>query len=218
MAVCGSRAGSGPFNFKLHTVLCIDQSLAVAVHGDVSHGAQIDPEAKLVGSEILGQRHVGPAVSGRFEVTGQFIIHVAAADALVVDPVGNAVDCNLHLGDVGVEVVFSVPGAGCVGVDAQQQDDLERPALGVTRRFSRVSEPRVMGTTLSRMTRSYANSLPVSYMLSTSSARVLLRMTSYSIWMFSSLYPSLLPSDPFTTWCAGARTSSKTKSLGRACG
>ena len=28
-------------------------------------------------------------------------------------------------------------------------------------------------------------------------------MTSYSSWIFSNLYPSLLPSDPRTTWCAG---------------
>ena len=101
------------------------------MYGGVGHGAQVDPEAELVGGEILGQRHVGPAVSGRFEVTGQFISHVAAADALVVHPVGYAVDCNFNLGNVGVEVVFSVPGARHVGVDAQQQDALERPALGV---------------------------------------------------------------------------------------
>ena len=131
MAVGGARAGGGSLNLELHAVLCIDQPLPVAVHGGVSHGPQVDPEAELVGGEILGQGHVGTAIHGRLEVTGQFIPHVAAANALVVDPVGHAVDRNLHFGDVGVEVVFSVPGAGCVGVDEQQQDTLERPALGV---------------------------------------------------------------------------------------
>ena len=65
------------------------------------------------------------------EVTREFIPHVAAAVALVVDPVGHAVDRNLHLGDVGVEVVFSVPATGLVRIDEQQQDALERPALWV---------------------------------------------------------------------------------------
>ena len=66
--------------------------------------------------------------------------------------------------------------------------------------------------------RSYANSLPLLYVLSASSARVLLLITSYSSWMFSNFYPSLLASEPFTTWPAGARVSSKSKLLGRACG
>ena len=131
MAVVGARAGGGSLNLELHAILCIDQTLTVTVHGGVVHRAQVDPKAELVGGEILGQGHVGPAVSRWLEVTGEFLPHVAAADALVVDPVGHAVDRNLHLGDVGVEVVFSVPGAGCVGVDEQQQDALERPALGV---------------------------------------------------------------------------------------
>ena len=101
------------------------------MHGGVSHGAQVDPEAELVAGEILGQGHVGPAVHGRLEVTREFLPHVAAADALIVNPVGHAVDRNLHLGDVGVEVLFRVPGTGCVGVDKQKQDAFERPALGV---------------------------------------------------------------------------------------
>ena len=78
----------------------------------------------------------------------------------------------------------------------------------------RVSESRLMDTISERMTRSYANSLPLLYVLSASSARVLLRMTSYSSWLFSNLYPSLAGSEtPFTTWTAGARVSSKTKLL-----
>ena len=88
-------------------------------------------QAELVGREILGQGHVGPAARGRFEVPGEFLPHVGAADAFVVHPVGHAVDCDLHFGDVGVEVVFSVPGARRVGVDEQEQDALERPALWV---------------------------------------------------------------------------------------
>ena len=75
------------------------------MQGGVGHGPQVDPEAELVASEILGQVHVGPAsttigcvrdpgscVSVRVEVTGEFIPHVGAADALVVDPVGDPVD------------------------------------------------------------------------------------------------------------------------------
>ena len=131
MAVCGARAGGGPFNLELHAILCIDQPLTVAVHGGVSHGAQVDPETKLVGGEILGQGHVGPAASVWVEVTGEFLPHVAAAYALVVHPVGHAVDRNFNLGNVGVEVVFRIPGTSCVGVDKQKQNTLERPALGV---------------------------------------------------------------------------------------
>ena len=129
VAVGGSRAGDSPFDLKLHTVLCINQPLAVAVHGGVRHGAQVDPEAELVG-EILGQGHVGPAASVwlpplvrvplRLEVTGQLIPHVFVGDALVVHPVGNPVDRNLHLSYAGVEVTFRVPGTGCVGVDAEE--------------------------------------------------------------------------------------------------
>ena len=101
------------------------------MHGGVGHGAQVDPEAELITSEILGQGHVGPATSVRFEVTSQFLPHVAAADAFVVHPVGHAVDRNLHFGYVGVEVVLRIPVSGCVGADEEEQDALERPALGV---------------------------------------------------------------------------------------
>ena len=105
-------------------------------------GPQVDPEVELVAREILGQGHVGPTASGcvrapcacvrvRVEVTGEFIPHVAATDAIVVNPVGNPVDCDLHFGDVRVEIAFRVPGAISVGVDEQQEDALERPALWV---------------------------------------------------------------------------------------
>ena len=40
-----------------------------------------------------------------------------------------------------------------------------------------------------------------------------LRIVSYSSWMFSNLYTSLFASEPRTTWFAGARVSSKTRSL-----
>ena len=40
----------------------------------------------------------------RVEVTGEFLPHVSATDTFVVHPVGHAVDCDLHFGDVGVEV------------------------------------------------------------------------------------------------------------------
>ena len=128
-------------DLELHPVLCIDQPLAVAVHGGVGHGAQVDPEAELAGGEILGQGHVWPAASGWLpslvrvplwpEVTGEFLPHVAAVDTFVVNPVGHAVDRNFNLGYVGVEVVFGVPGPGCVGVDEDEQNALERPALWV---------------------------------------------------------------------------------------
>ena len=80
------------------------------MHGGVGYGPQVDPEAKLVGGEILGQGHVGPATFVRVEVTGQFIPHVFATDALVVHPVGHAVHRNFNLSYVGVEVAFRVPG------------------------------------------------------------------------------------------------------------
>ena len=57
--------------------------------------------------------------------------HVAAAEALVVHPVGYAVDRHLHFSYVGIEVLFRVPGPGCVGVNEEEQDAFERPALGV---------------------------------------------------------------------------------------
>ena len=101
------------------------------MHGGVGHGAQVDPEAELVAGEILGQRHVGPAATVRFEVTGDLIPHVFATDALVVHPTGHAVDRNLYFSYVGVKVVFRVPSPWIVGVDEQKQDALERPALGV---------------------------------------------------------------------------------------
>ena len=111
------------------------------MQGGVGHGPKVDPEAKLVGSEILGQGHVRPPAIGCLpslvcvpswvEVTGEFIPHVSAADALVVDPVGGPVDGNIHFGDVWVEIAFGVPGARIVGVDEQQEDTLERPALWV---------------------------------------------------------------------------------------
>ena len=64
-------------------------------------------------------------------MTCEFLPHVTAADALVVHPVGHAVDRHLHFSDVGIEVGFRIPGTGCVWVDEQQQDTLERSALGV---------------------------------------------------------------------------------------
>ena len=66
-----------------------------------------------------------------FEVTGDLIPHVFATDALVVHPIGHAVDRNFNMSYVGVKVVFRVPSPYWVGVDKQKQDALERPALGV---------------------------------------------------------------------------------------
>ena len=96
---------------------------------------QVDPEAELVVSEILGQGHVGStpigclpslvSVPSRVKVTGEFLPHVGAADAIVVNPVGDPIDCDLHFGDVGVEIAFRVPGARIVGVSEQQEDALE---------------------------------------------------------------------------------------------
>ena len=37
----------------------------------------------------------------------------------------------MHFGDIGVEIAFRVPGARRVGVDEEQEDSLERPALWV---------------------------------------------------------------------------------------
>ena len=142
VAVCVFRAGSCSFDFELHAVLCINQPLAVAVQGGVGHGPQVDPETELVASEILGQVHVGTTAIGcvrapcacmpsRVEVTGELIPHVSATNLLVVDPVGDPVDCDLHFGDVGVEIVLGVPAARHEGVDEQQENALERPALWV---------------------------------------------------------------------------------------
>ena len=101
------------------------------MHGGVGHGAQVDPETELVGGEILGQRHVGPAATVWFEVTGDLIPHVFATDASVVHPTGHAVDRNCNLSYVGVKIVFRFPSPWIVGVDEQKQETLERPALGV---------------------------------------------------------------------------------------
>ena len=101
------------------------------MHGGVGHGTQVNPETELVAGEILGQRHVGPAATVWFEVTGDLIPHVFATDALVVHPIGNAVDRNFNLSYVGVKVVFRVPSPWIVGVDEKKQDALERPALEV---------------------------------------------------------------------------------------
>ena len=65
------------------------------------------------------------------EVTGELIPHVFATDALVVHPIGHAVDRNFNISYVGVKVFFRVPSPCCVGVDEQKQDALERLALGV---------------------------------------------------------------------------------------
>ena len=101
------------------------------MHGSIGHRTQVDPEAELVVGEIFGQGHVGRAAPVWVEVTGQFLPHVAATDALVVNPVGHTVDSNLNIGDVGVEELFSVLSPGNEGVDEKQQNTLERPALGV---------------------------------------------------------------------------------------
>ena len=96
------------------------------MHGGVGHGAQVNLEAELVGGKILGQRHVGPAATVWVEVTGELIPHVFATDALVVHPIGHAVDRNFNLSYVGVKVVFRVPSPRCVGVDEQKQNALKR--------------------------------------------------------------------------------------------
>ena len=64
-------------------------------------------------------------------MAGEFLPHVAAAEALVVHPVGYAVDRHLHFSYVGIEVVFRVPGSDYVLVNEKEQDALERLALGV---------------------------------------------------------------------------------------
>ena len=109
----------------------IDQPLAVAVHGGIGHGAQVNPETKLVAGKILGQRHVGPTSSRWFEVPGEFLPHVTAAETLVIHPVRYAIDRHLHFSYVGIEVVFRVPGSDLVLVKEEEQDALERLALGV---------------------------------------------------------------------------------------
>ena len=45
-----------------------------------------------------------------------------------------------------------------------------------------------------------------------------LRIISYSSWMLVSLYFSSVGSDPLTTWSAGARVTSNTRLVYRACG
>ena len=131
MAVCNARSGGFSIDLELHPVLRIDHPLAVAVHGGIGHGAQVNPETELVVGKILGQRHVGPTISRGFEVAGEFLPHVAAAEALVVHPVRYAIDRHLHFSYVGIEVVFRVPSPDCVGVNEKEQETLERYALGV---------------------------------------------------------------------------------------
>ena len=153
--------------------MCINQPLAVAVHGGVGHETQVDPKAKLVGGEILVQGHVGPATFVRVEMPSKLIPHVFAADALVVHPIGHAVDRNFNLSYVGVEVVFRVPSARCVGVDEQKQDTLKRPALWVNPKVEAGVRASCDGHH-PIMTKSYATSLPLVYVLIAMSARVLL--------------------------------------------
>ena len=133
VAVCLSRARGVSFDLELHAILCVDEPLAVAVQGCARNGSQIDEEAELVAREIFGQVHVGPAVRASFwlEETADLPPHFGATDALVVDPVGNPVDCDLHFGDVRVKIVFGIPGARHEGVDEQQEDALEGPAQWV---------------------------------------------------------------------------------------
>ena len=102
------------------------------MHGGIGHGAQVNPETELVAGKILGQRHVGQTIISRwFEVPGEFLPHVTAAETLVVHPVRYAIDRHLHFSYVGIEVVFRVPGPGLVLVNEKEQDALERLALGV---------------------------------------------------------------------------------------
>ena len=101
------------------------------MHGGVGHGAQVNPETELVVGEILGQRHVGSTISRWFEVPGEFLPHVTAVETLVVHPVRYAVNRHLYFSYVGIEVVFRVSGSGLVLVNEEEQDALERFALGV---------------------------------------------------------------------------------------
>ena len=131
VAVCKARSRGISIDLELHPVLRIDQPLTVAVHGGVGHGAQVDPEAELVAGKILGQRHVGSTISRWFEVAGYFLPHVTAVETLVTHPIWHAVDRHLHFSYVGIEEVFRVPSPWCEGVNEEEQDALERPALGV---------------------------------------------------------------------------------------
>ena len=101
------------------------------MHGGVGHGAQVDPETELVAGKILGQCHVGSAISRWFEVPGEFLPHVTAVETLVTHPIWHAVDRHLHFSYVGIEELFRVPGPWCEGVNEEEQYALERPALGV---------------------------------------------------------------------------------------
>ena len=115
--------------------------------------------------------------------------HVAAAKALVVHPVGYAVD--RHFSYVGVEVLFRVPGPGCVGVNEEKQDALERPALGVHPQVEVGVRASCDGNHLFAHDEVVANSLPLAYVLIASSARSLLLITSYSHMDVFQLVPEL---------------------------
>ena len=138
----------------------------------------------------------------------------AATDAFVVHSIGYAVDCNGNFGDVGVEVVFRIPISRCVWADEQKQNTLERPALGVHPKVEAGVRTSCDGH------HPFTHDVVVCELLA---AFVLAgRLVGQSLASndlifhlecFSNLYPSLLASDPFTTSCAGARVSSKTKSL-----
>ena len=67
--------------------------------------------------EYLGQIHVGSATTVCSKEPAYLIPHVDASDALVVNPVWGAVYSDTYFSNVGIKVVFRVPGAYCVGYD-----------------------------------------------------------------------------------------------------
>ena len=117
MAFRFSRADVVPFNSKVHTVLCVDKSLAVVVHSCVGHLSKIDKEAELVVRQIFSQIYVGSTTTFYPKEPAYLIPHVDANDALIVNPVWGTVYSDTYFGNVWIKVVFRVPSACCVGHD-----------------------------------------------------------------------------------------------------
>ena len=86
----------------MHSVLGVHKMGAAAVHSGVFHGAQIDEQAKLVVCVKLCKIHVAFSFLICKE-PADLLPPVFPLDAVVVNPVGRTVHCNVHFGDVGVK-------------------------------------------------------------------------------------------------------------------
>ena len=127
MAFHCSRACGVSFKGELYTILRVDKALAVVVQGCVSHGSQVDKEAKLVTRKMLGQVHVGSVVGAtallafHSKEPACLTPHVYACDPLIVNPVWGSVDSDTYFGNVWIKVVFTISSTCSVGHNEQQK-------------------------------------------------------------------------------------------------